>query len=669
MAHSARSAILAAIMATSLAACGSSSSDSSNNEPLNIDYSALQVAQSREGLLVAPRDGEQLLRPIRNGLRMSIQSSNEGLFLASGSPTTIAVDAHSTTTVQVDSVDEADPVKYDGRHIFSVRQELVEASAGGLSAIRNVLKIFRTHPESAGTEVISEFRLEGEQSNVPLIYQLQSEQGAAQYIATVSQDYRGWLMPSPRMQTLVIWPDHTTIQLLDVRDPAHVSQAWKFEMDGWLKASRKIGDTLYLVSNYRPRLSGLITPAEDISDREANERRIRAAALAELLPSYSVNNSAKRPLVAPADCVISADLEGNEAYRDLLVITALSLSRRQVTSASCLSTDFNSVYVSTESLYVAGSTYVPAGLPGKTTLHKFALDAGNIRYRASGAVAGALGWNNPSYYMDEYEGDLRVLTTQRVSSTLTHHISVLRETSAGSLQLLSTLPNDERPAPIGKPEEQIWAVRFFAERAYVVTARVVDPLYVIDLSDPVDPVLTGQLEIPGVSTYLQPLGAPGSQALLSVGRQIDATGRARAVKVELFDVRDIRNPRSLGVQLLGGENSSTDAFSDPHALTFLRIPGEPSLLRLALPVDVFGSPDPPIPGNTAWSYSGLHLLEVQGVGSESPQLHFQGVIRTAEAGGVPPSTEPTRGVLHGESVFAVSGDRVVSSLWENVDGN
>jgi hypothetical protein len=315
--------------------------------------------------------------------------------------------------------------------------------------------------------------------------------------------------------------------------------------------------------------------------------------------------------------------------------------------------------MSTGNLYVAGSTYAAPGEPGKTVLHKFALDAGNIHYRASGAVTGSIGWNNPSYYMDEYHGDLRILTTRSTpdSTTPTHHLSVLRETAAGSLQQISTIPNDQRPAPIGKPGEQVWAVRFFAERAYVVTARIIDPLYILDLANPADPVLAGELEIPGVSTYLRPLGAPGSQVLLSVGRQIDAQGRAGGVKVELFDVRNANNPRSLGVQLLGGSSSSTSAFNDPHALTFLALPGSPSVHRLALPVDVFDS--------TKWSYSGLHLLEVYGAGSGSPQLYFQGMIKTAEAGGAPYPASPTRGVMHGDSVFAITGGQVLSSLWED----
>ena len=70
-------------------------------------------------------------------------------------------------------------------------------------------------------------------------------------------------------------------QLLDVRDPFNVSQAWQIELDGWLRGSRKIGDTLYLVTSYRPRLSGLVLPADTTEIREANERRIRGASGAD----------------------------------------------------------------------------------------------------------------------------------------------------------------------------------------------------------------------------------------------------------------------------------------------------------------------------------------------------------------------------------------------------
>ena len=70
-------------------------------------------------------------------------------------------------------------------------------------------------------------------------------------------------------------------------------------------------------------------------------------------------------------------------------------------------------------------------------------------------------------------------------------------------------------------------MRFMEERAYVVTFRQTDPLYVIDLKNPADPVIAGELEIPGFSTYLRPLGPTQSELLLAVGQDVDAARTAR----------------------------------------------------------------------------------------------------------------------------------------------
>lgn len=73
-----------------------------------------------------------------------------------------------------------------------------------------------------------------------------------------------------------------------------------------------------------------------------------------------------------------------------------------------------------------------------------------------------------------------------------------------------------------------------------------------------------------------------------------------------------------------------------------------------------------------WSYSGLHLLQIDGIETESPQLHVQGVIKTAQSNGpaaIPPYFVPDRSVLHGDSVFAIQGDTIFSNLWSNIDVN
>ena len=224
-------------------------------------------------------------------------------------------------------------------------------------------------------------------------------------------------------------------------------------------------------------------------------------------------------------------------------------------------------------------------------LHKFALNGGNVDYRASGVVSGQVGWRNASYFMDEHDGDLRIVTSEfGFSGIPVHRLHVLREAANNALALLATLPNAQHATPIGKPNEAVHSVRFMGDRAYLVTARVTDPLYVLDLSVPEDPLIAGQLEIPGVSTYLQPLGPAGAEVVLGVGEQLDAQGIRDGVKVELFDVRDILRPRSLGSYFFGRRGSFSDATSDPHALTvYARDAGR---VRIGLPIDVFNTRAP-----------------------------------------------------------------------------
>jgi hypothetical protein len=474
------------------------------------------------------------------------------------------------------------------------------------------------------------------------------------------------LSPQPQATSLVVLPDRTKLQLLDVRDPYNVSQAWEVELDGWLRGTRKIGNTVYLVSSYRPRLAGLVLPADTQDKKEVNERRIRSASAQDLLPKVRFNGGAAQALATPGDCVIAADLKSEEAYTDLLVITSVDLSTRTIRDVECVSTNINGLYVSRDSLYVGGE-----GSPGTpdgaafTVLHKFALEPSGVTYRASGVVGGQLLWWNASYFMDEHDEHLRVVTSQHsITGNPIHRLSVLEETANHELELTSILPNPEHPAPIGKPGDQVHAVRFLGERAYVVTARAVDPLYVIDVSDPSEPFIAGEVQVPGFATHLQPIEVGGTELLLSVGRQTNASGAPQGVKLELFDVSDLESPRSLGAHVFGEGGSSSEAISDPHALTLLKVSGDQESHRIGLPIDVYTKSD----NQYRWAYSGFHFLEVSSVGG-SPQLHVQGVLKTEESsspGSYPSYVVPRRVVMHGDAVYGVHGGVYASSLWDHV---
>jgi hypothetical protein len=111
--------------------------------------------------------------------------------------------------------------------------------------------------------------------------------------------------------------------------------------------------------------------------------------------------------------------------------------------------------------------------------------------------------------------------------------------------------------------EQIQAVRYLDDKAYVVTFRQIDPLYVIDLSDPRNPRLLGELKEPGFSAYLHPV-APGR--MLGVGSAGDDEGRILGIKVALYDTSDPTTPRVLASVPVDAGYALVS--SDPKAFTW-----------------------------------------------------------------------------------------------------
>ncbi len=109
-------------------------------------------------------------------------------------------------------------------------------------------------------------------------------------------------------------------------------------------------------------------------------------------------------------------------------------------------------------------------------------------------------------------------------------------------------------------DETLFATRFVADRAYVVTFQIVDPFWIIDLSNPALPVIRGELEIPGYSSHLEPIG---TGRLLAVGVE---GGNAT---VALFDVSDDERPTQLSKVFLGTGWSWSEANHDEKAFRYI----------------------------------------------------------------------------------------------------
>ena len=128
------------------------------------------------------------------------------------------------------------------------------------------------------------------------------------------------------------------------------------------------------------------------------------------------------------------------------------------------------------------------------------------------------------------------------------------------------------------PGERIYSVRFMGEKAYMVTFRQVDPLYVIDLSNPKNPNVLGFLKIPGVSDYLHPYD---ENQMIGVGRGATEDGRMQGMKLSLFDVSDVSNPREISKHMIGERGTSSEALNDHKAFLFSKEKG-----LLVIPVQV-----------------------------------------------------------------------------------
>ncbi len=113
-------------------------------------------------------------------------------------------------------------------------------------------------------------------------------------------------------------------------------------------------------------------------------------------------------------------------------------------------------------------------------------------------------------------------------------------------------------------DERIYAVRFIADRGYVVTFRQIDPLYVVDLSNPNAPTVAGELEMTGYSAYLHPVG---DGLLLGVGREATEWGGLLGTQVSLFDVSDANAPRLVDRFALEGDGGSEVEW-DHHAFLY-----------------------------------------------------------------------------------------------------
>lgn len=469
----------------------------------------------------------------------------------------------SQTNIQEPGVDEADWVKTDGDGNFYVvdgeflvieqgfpPEELGELSRLNLEAIPRALYLDK---ETKRVMVIAKKR--------PLVISdIKSSDAAAQLF-----------LPPPQEFELIF------IDVADLNDPVITE---RLVLEGYSIGSRRVGDRVHLVSRFRiPLPEALQDPSfQDLIARyreaarngeseevEARKEEIQTAVhnVVKLIPSEDFLPNGVRVVdgvgqnVSLLSCgdVLQPGVKVRPA---LLLITSIDIDGSNPSAVGIMNNAWL-VYASKEHFYVSqrsGGWFWRVNQSQQTAIYKFKISDAQPQYLATGSIDG---WVKDQFSFSEFEGFLRVASTefgvdQETNRRQTYnHLFVLEDQGGGTLAVIGSARG------FGL-NERIFAVGFLEERGFIVTFRRIDPLFAFDLSDPFDPILVGELEIPGFSTYIHPIGR---DHLLTVGR---IRGN---LQLQLFDVSDLANPTLLHRYTPPGAfHSFTGAAYDHRAFTY-----------------------------------------------------------------------------------------------------
>ncbi len=360
----------------------------------------------------------------------------------------------------------------------------------------------------------------------------------------------------------------TIVQTVDLADPGSPELVAEQTYDADLLSARQYGDTVRLVVGSGLPDLDFVQPEGDRSEREAraeNRAIVRASTLTDWLPT--VRDDGGEAGLLP-DCAAMRLPAGFSGAGSVVVVgfdpgEPAGPATRSVTGVATASTI---VYSSTDRLYLATSTGWARGCcvlvdgprpfddGGSTDLHAFSLSDDDATYLGSGEVDGSVA---DRWAMDSADGVLRVAVGATSETGNFNSVVTFAERDRALVEL-------GRVDRLGV-DEQIKAVRWFDDLAFVVTFRQTDPLYAVDLADPAAPRVLGKLKIPGFSEYLHPIG---DDLLLGLGTDADLDGSTRGGQAAVFDVSDLTDPRRVATHGYGMERH-TRAGQDPRQFTWL----------------------------------------------------------------------------------------------------
>ena len=453
---------------------------------------------------------------------------------------------HSQTNEQVVGVSEGDIVKTDGQYIYAASSysnslRIIRADGSEMKAVStiNYDGYWSSEFYLIGNDRLAVIGSEHVPYNQRLIDDDRPIAAPDQPQPAISYDYYyGWY-----------GSNFTVLVIYDISDRSAPVELRRVSMDGYIISTRVIDDIVYMVTN------------KYIWNVPYNR-----ADSASILPYCRDTAAGENYEPFDFDRIFYIPDTNDTSY---LLIGAVNVYENEPFEPTAYLGAGNSLYMSRNAMYVTVHRWVQdiindrfdriwSPSSTKTEIFRFAVSGTDINYTGKGIVDGS---PINQYSMDEHNGYFRIATTDWREGT---YVTVLR---ASDMNIVG------RTDPLA-PGEQMQSMRFMGDMGYVVTFENVDPLFTIDLADPYDPKMLGELKIPGFSQYLHPVG---NGLLLGIGRDTqeiytrDASGKETVIgfrdiglKVSLFDVKDPYDPKEVDVLTLG--EGWTEVSHNPRAL-------------------------------------------------------------------------------------------------------
>lgn len=493
----------------------------------------IENEQVSEGKLPTVNTKEKLVSLLKKYNNNTKYYATDGALNAAEGTAAPQASTYSGTNIQVQGVDEADLVKTDGKYIYSISQnKLIITEATPVENMNITATLFKDEKVTP-----TEMMLNGKYLTV-----ICSNNSYSAYDGVKSM-----MMPYYNSNT-------TTIYIYDISNKSNIVKVKDIELDGYYLTSRKVNNSVYVITN------------KYVWNDESSDIR----------PMYKIDGKEK---IIDYDQICYFPGTNYNTYTMIGVIDLANISNDAKVN-SYLSSAQN-VYMSLDNLYITAMTgsynrtfVIDNEYVSSTSIYKFSIKNNNTEFIAKTELKGT---TLNQFSMDEYNGYFRV---------------TLNNNTDNSLYIL-----DNKMDVVGKIDgiakgEKLYSTRFIKDRAYMVTFKTVDPLFVIDVKDPTNPKILGELKIPGYSSYLHEYD---ENHIIGIGQDTtevydkDSTGKIintryiiNGMKMAIFDVTDVNNPVQQFSTKIGNRNTYSDVLYNHKAFLFSK---EKNLL--AFPVDIY----------------------------------------------------------------------------------